>query len=98
MAESRPRVNDPVSSSQPSAAAKLHDASADFCAVVVLDAHGRITAANGSARQLWQTGEAELVGEAFASLFVFEGVSTDPEFLEAQWAGVLASALDRVTP
>ena len=70
---------------------------ADFCAVLVLDAGGKITAANASARALWQTGERELIGEAFASLFAFEIVSNDPEFLEAQWEVVLASALDRQT-
>jgi two-component system, cell cycle sensor histidine kinase and response regulator CckA len=61
----------------------------------MLDPAGRITMANGSARTLWQTGERELIGEAFASLFAFEIVSTDPEFLEAQWEVVLASALDQ---
>src|SRR5438045_5168400 len=61
----------------------------------MLDAAGCVTAANTSARKLWQAGEAELVGDAFASLFAFEVVSNDPEFLEAQWDVVLASALDR---
>ncbi len=65
------------------------------CAVVVLDGTGRVTSANSTARRLWQTGEGELVGEAFASLFAFEVVSSDPEFLDAQWEGLLATALDR---
>jgi PAS domain S-box-containing protein len=71
---------------------------ADFCAVLMLDASGRVTAANASARALWQSTDGELVGEAFASLFAFEVVSNDPEFLEAQWDVLLASALDRATP
>ncbi len=65
--------------------------------MLVLDGKGRVTAANASARALWQTGEGELVGDAFASLFAFEVTSTDPEFLEAQWDVLLASALDRPT-
>ncbi|MES2693102.1 MAG: PAS domain-containing protein, partial [Verrucomicrobiota bacterium] len=65
--------------------------------MLLLDAAGRIGAANTSARALWQTGDDELIGEAFASLFVFEIVSSDPDFLEAQWEVLLASALDRET-
>ncbi len=95
MAHSRPRVNDPVTSSPSPPGSSSARGAAEFCAVVVLDAAGKITAANASARRLWQTGETELVGEAFASLFAFEVVSTDPEFLEAQWDVVLASTLDR---
>ncbi len=64
-------------------------------AVLLLDATGRITGANATARALWQTGETELVGESFVALFVFEIVSSDPEFLEAQWEALLISALDK---
>ncbi len=67
----------------------------DFCAILVLDPAGRVTAASASAHQIWP--EDDLAGRAFASLFAFEVVSTDPEFLEAQWDVVLASALDRET-
>jgi two-component system cell cycle sensor histidine kinase/response regulator CckA len=63
--------------------------------VLVLDQAGKVTAANATARRLWQTGDNELVGDSFAALFAFEVVSSDPEFLEAQWEVVLASALDR---
>jgi two-component system, cell cycle sensor histidine kinase and response regulator CckA len=63
--------------------------------VVLLDAGGKITAANESARKLWQVAEGELIGEQFASQFAFEVVSNDPEFLEAQWDVVLAGALNR---
>ena len=65
--------------------------------MLVLDKVGRITAANASAHALWQTGPNELVADAFAGLFAFEVTSTDPEFLEAQWEVLLASALDRTT-
>jgi len=85
-------VNDPASAS-PTASAAARDAAA--CAVLVLDAAGRVTAANATARALWQTGEGELVGEPFAGLFAFEIVSNDPEFLEAQWEGLLITALDK---
>lgn len=64
-------------------------------AVLVLNAAGCVTAANTSARALWQAGETELLGEPFATLFAFEIVSPDPEFLEAQWEALLISALDR---
>jgi PAS domain S-box-containing protein len=40
--------------------------------------------------------EAELVGESFATLFAFEVVSNDPEFIQAQWE-VLLSGLGRET-
>ena len=68
---------------------------AEPCAVLVLDGAGKITAANASARKLWQTGANELVGEAFAGLFAFEIVSNDPEFLEAQWEGLVITAVDK---
>jgi len=66
--------------------------------VLVLDAAGRVTAANATARALWQTGENELLGDALAALFAFEVTSNDPEFLDAQWEVLLASALDCTTP
>jgi PAS domain S-box-containing protein len=65
--------------------------------VLVLDPAGRVTAANDTARRLWQAGNSELVGMAFAGLFAFEVVSSDPEFIEAQWEVLLASTLDRAT-
>jgi two-component system, cell cycle sensor histidine kinase and response regulator CckA len=71
---------------------------AEFCAVLVTDRTGRITGANAAARALWQTGDGELVGEHFASLFAFEVTSNDPEFLEAQWDVLLASAAERPMP
>ncbi len=70
-------------------------ASASAPAVLLLDPRGRVSAANSSARQLWQTGDGELIGEHFASLFVFEVVSNDPEFLDAQWDVLVATALDQ---
>jgi two-component system, cell cycle sensor histidine kinase and response regulator CckA len=68
------------------------------CAVLALDPAGRVTAANSSARALWQTGDRELVGEHFASLIQFEVLSDEPEWLEAQWAVLLANALDKSAP
>jgi two-component system cell cycle sensor histidine kinase/response regulator CckA len=58
---------------------------ADFCAVLNLDSQGRVIAANATAAVLWQIGDTELIGESFASLFAFEVVSNDPEFIQAQW-------------
>ena len=67
-------------------------------AVLVLDPAGQITGASASARALWQTGDAELVGEHFASLFAFEVVSTSADWLEAQWDVLLAAASAQAIP
>ena len=88
-------MNDPASTSTTGSRSTAAGDAAGFCAVLALDAQGRVTGASSSARQLWQTAENELVGDHFASLFVIEVVSNDPEFLEAQWDVLLASALDR---
>ena len=89
---------DPASKpDKPHPAAESRDLGLDFCAVLLLDPAGRITAANVSARLLWQTGGSELLGEAFVSLFEFDVVSRDADFLNAQWDAVLGSALDRQT-
>jgi two-component system cell cycle sensor histidine kinase/response regulator CckA len=63
--------------------------------VLLLDAAGRITAANVAARALWQTGERDLIGEPFSSLIQFDVVSKEPDWLEAQWEVLLANALDQ---
>jgi len=72
-------------------------ADAALAAVLLLDDTGKVTAANSAARTLWQIEGEHLVGEAFAALFAFEIVSSDPEFLEAQWEAILISALDKTT-
>ncbi len=66
--------------------------------MLVLDAAGKVTAANASARALWQTADNELIGDAFAALFVSEITSSDPEFLDVQWEVLLESTLNRTTP
>jgi two-component system cell cycle sensor histidine kinase/response regulator CckA len=68
---------------------------ADVVAVLTLDAAGRITLASATARQLWQAGETELIGEAFSNLFFFEVTSRESDWLEAQWEVLLAAALDK---
>ncbi len=64
-------------------------------AVLVLDASGRVTAANQEAKLLWQTGVGELVGEFFPGLFELDIVSDDPRMAEAQWDVLLAATLDK---
>ncbi len=64
-------------------------------AVLALDASGHITLTNAVARQLWQAGETELIGEAFPNLFFFEVTSREPDWLEAQWEVLLAASLDQ---
>jgi PAS domain S-box-containing protein len=71
---------------------------AEGVAVLTLDAAGRITLASAAARQLWQAGETELVGEAFPNLFFFEVTSREPDWLEAQWEVLLAAALGKAVP
>ncbi|HXB01691.1 MAG TPA: ATP-binding protein [Opitutaceae bacterium] len=68
---------------------------AEAVAILTLDAAGRITLASAMARQLWQAGETELVGEAFPNLFFFEVTSREPDWLEAQWEVLLAAALEK---
>jgi len=68
---------------------------AESPAVFLLDPAGRILGANPTARAVWQCGETELIGEAFAGLFTFEVTSREADWLEVQWDVLLASAQDR---
>jgi two-component system cell cycle sensor histidine kinase/response regulator CckA len=67
-------------------------------AVLLLDGSGRVLSANASARSLWQTADNELIGEAFAGLFVFEITSQDPDFLVAQWEVLVSAAVGAPLP
>jgi two-component system cell cycle sensor histidine kinase/response regulator CckA len=64
------------------------------CAILLLDANGRVTGANTAARQLWQS-DRDLVGRDFPSLIQFEVVSDDPDWAEAQWDVLRSAALDQ---
>ncbi|MDP3073883.1 MAG: ATP-binding protein [Opitutaceae bacterium] len=87
---------DPASTpAQPANVPGAREAAEDFCAVLALAADGRIAAAGASAQAFWQTGDGEMIGEAFVSLFAFEVVSADPDFLAAQWEAVLAGSLNQ---
>ncbi len=86
-------MSEPSSSSTAAARA----APADLAAIFLLDAAGRVTHASRAARQLWQAADHELDGEPFCSLFAFEVVSDEPDWLDAQWDVVLQATLDRVT-
>ena len=66
-------------------------------AILLLDAAGKVAAANQSAQTLWQTGPEELIGESFSSLFALDVVTDDQEWLEAQWDILLGATLERVT-
>jgi two-component system cell cycle sensor histidine kinase/response regulator CckA len=90
-------VSEPISTPAVSSTARSTP-SVDTPAVLCLDGGGRITAASASARAFWQTGESELVGEHFASLFAFEIVSREADFLEAQWDVLLAAGLEQAIP
>jgi len=64
-------------------------------AVLMLDSSGKVVSANQEAKQLWQTGAGELVGDFFPGLFALDIVSDEPEMLEAQWDILLAAMLDK---
>jgi two-component system cell cycle sensor histidine kinase/response regulator CckA len=64
-------------------------------AVLLVNGKGLIQAANASAGLLWGEPEGALVGRPLISLFSWDILSSDPDFLEAQWEIVLAGALDQ---
>ena len=66
-------------------------------AVLTLDLSGRVTSANEKARDLWQSGRGELVGECFPDLFMLDIVSDEPAMVEARWEILLSETLDRTT-
>ena len=86
MNEPRPSSAEPVT----------RDPTAALAAVFLLDATGRITHASHAAREFWQATENELTGEPFSTLFAIDVVSSEPDWLEAQWDVILAATLDRV--
>src|SRR5579884_1088925 len=83
----QPKLNSPSASSR--------QPPGEETAVLALDAQGHITLASATARRLWQTGDTELIGEAFPNLFFFEVTSRAPDWLESQWEVILAAALDQ---
>lgn len=60
---------------------------------LALSETGQIVSANAAAGNLWVRNPAELIGRPFVSLFAFEIVSDDPDFLEAQWEIVQSTAV-----
>lgn len=70
---------------------------ADLCAVLVLDASGKVVAVNDSARALWGAGKLELVGIAFARLRTDTPSVAKQEDSEAAWKAFLADAGGRWT-
>ncbi len=84
-------MNDPLT---PSSIANRR-APVERPAILLLDCTGRVLHASRAARELWQAAEAQLVGGPFAGLFVFDAVSDEPEWQDAQWDVVLASTLDQ---
>jgi two-component system cell cycle sensor histidine kinase/response regulator CckA len=67
-------------------------------AIFLLDGVGTITFASHEASRIWSTQESLLVGRRFPELFVFEVVSSGPEWLQAQWEVILAANLNQVVP
>ncbi len=79
----------------PSADTSSRVPAAELVAVFLLDSTGRISHASAAARTFWQTAESELNGEPFSSLFSFDVVSDESDWLEAQWEVILGATLDR---
>lgn len=73
-------------------------ASAPAVAVLLLDAGGVVISANPAAHTLWGVAAGQLAGEAFVRLFEFDIMSDEVDWLETQWAAVLATATDQTTP
>jgi PAS domain S-box-containing protein len=61
-------------------------------AVFILDGTGKILLTDAGARSLWQSGDTELNGARFPSLFAFDVTPTDPGKLDSQWEALLAAA------
>jgi two-component system cell cycle sensor histidine kinase/response regulator CckA len=66
-------------------------------AVLLLDLAGQITFAGRQASQLWNIPVNEFIGQSFSTLFAFDVVSNDPDWLAAQWDVISAATLDRAT-
>ena len=60
--------------------------------VLVLDTDGRIQVASAAACTLWGANHAELVGDVFPNLFIFEVVSGESGWVQSQWEVLLAAA------
>ncbi len=58
-------------------------------AILLLTATGTIQYASAIVSQWWQVAPGALHGDSFSNLFVFEVVSSDPEWLETQWSALL---------
>jgi PAS domain-containing protein len=64
--------------------------------VLVLDADGRVVAANSSARELWRAGPKPLVGIPLVGLLGSDAVGSEPGFAIIQWELLRKAALDRL--
>jgi two-component system, cell cycle sensor histidine kinase and response regulator CckA len=58
-------------------------------AILLLTANGTIQYASATVSQWWQVDPGALHGDSFSNLFVFDVVSSDPEWLETQWLALL---------
>ncbi len=70
---------------------------ADVCGMFVVDAGGKIVAANQSAHQFWENTRRSFVGALLPRLFAADPAQSDEENFEAEWKAFKATALDRWT-
>ena len=71
---------------------------ADLYGMFVVDAAGKVVAANASASQFWGTGGRSFVGASLANLFATGPDGAEVDESEGQWKAFKAAALDRWTP
>jgi len=87
-----------LSASRPPITTAPGSTAAALGAFLLLDANGRVEAASEAARQLWQAGENELVGDLLPGLFVFDVIANDPDWVQAQWEVLVAAAASQPVP
>jgi len=85
-------------SANPSASTSATQRPSALAALLVLDADGKVELASQAARQLWQAGENELVGDLLPHLFVFDVIAHDADWLQAQWEVLVAAAATQPVP
>jgi PAS domain-containing protein len=61
----------------------------------VIDADGKVVAANLSACELWGSAGKSIVGVSFASLFVPGADASEVDSTDAQWSTFRTAALER---
>ncbi len=81
--------------SEPILPSSTSPASALPAAALVLDGTGHITAAGAAAHDFFGVAAPGLIGSPFVRFIQFEITSNEPDWIDAQWAALLATAENR---